>query len=220
LGPGRGLALSGFLSGFVSSTATIAGMGQRAREHPASRQACVTGALLSNVATIVQIALILTAVSTDLLRHLAIPLVVAGLAAAAAGGISLWRARDASPATEMPNYGRAFALHHALLFAGIVAIALFGATALRHWLGLQGVFAAAAATGMADVHAATVTLAQLVSGASISISEAALALAIAFTTNSIMKCAAAATGGRAYAGPVVFGIIVINVALLAALWLA
>jgi len=220
LGPGRGLALSGFLSGFVSSTATIAGMGQRAREHPASRQACVTGALLSNVATIVQIALILTAVSTDLLRHLAIPLVVAGLAAAAAGGISLWRARDASGATEMPNYGRAFALHHALLFAGIVAIALFGATALRHWLGLQGVFAAAAATGMADVHAATVTLAQLVSGASISISEAALALAIAFTTNSIMKCAAAATGGRAYAGPVVFGIIVINVALLAALWLA
>jgi uncharacterized membrane protein (DUF4010 family) len=220
LGPGRGLPLSGFLSGFVSSTATIAAMAQRAKKHPASRMDCIAGALLSNLATIAQMGLILFAVSRDLLRHLAVPLGVAGLAAVTVGALSMWRARDGVRADESPGYGRAFALHQALLFVGIVAAALLLATALRHWLGMEGIFAAAAATGLADVHAAIVTLAQLVSGAGIPVHEAALAVGIAFTTNSIMKCGAAVTGGSGYAPPVILGIVVINVTLLAALWLA
>ncbi len=39
LGPGIGLALSGFASGFVSSSATIGAMGARARENPACARA-------------------------------------------------------------------------------------------------------------------------------------------------------------------------------------
>lgn len=219
-GPGRGLALAGFLGGFVSSTATVAGMAQRAKAHPALRKACVAGALLSNIATIALLTLILFAVSVDLLHQLAIPLTAAGITATAVGGLSFWRARGGTGAAEMPTYGRAFALHQALLFVAIVAAALLGATALRHWLGLGGVFAAAAATGVADVHAAAVTLGQLVSSAGIFANDAATAVAIAFTTNSIMKCAAAFTGASAYARPVVGGILAINTALLAALSLA
>jgi uncharacterized membrane protein (DUF4010 family) len=217
LGPGRGLALSGLLGGFVSSTATVGAMAQRAKRHPGLGKACVAGALLSTIATLVQLALILFLVSRDLLAALAIPLLAGGLTALALGGAAWWRARVQEHDTEAAAYGRAFALSQALLFAGIVTTAIIGASLLQQWLGLRGVFAAAAATGIADVHAAAITLGQLVSNANVSASQAALAVALAFTTNSIVKCILAAAGGAAYARPVVAGIVLINVVLLAAL---
>ena len=58
-GARRGLLLAGFLGGFISSTPTIASMRQRGRETPDVYRACVAASLLSNVATIVQLALVL-----------------------------------------------------------------------------------------------------------------------------------------------------------------
>ena len=71
LGPGIGLALSGFASGFVSSSATIGAMGARARENPAVRPGAVAGAVLWTVATIIQMALLLAATSRATLWALA-----------------------------------------------------------------------------------------------------------------------------------------------------
>ncbi|HET7843518.1 MAG TPA: DUF4010 domain-containing protein, partial [Xanthomonadales bacterium] len=63
-----GLAITGFTGGFVSSTATIGSMGSRAKEAPALRAQCVAAALMSNVATIVLLAIIVGALSLSLLR--------------------------------------------------------------------------------------------------------------------------------------------------------
>lgn len=216
LGPGHGLALAGFFGGFVSSTATIAGMAQRAREEPALSARCSGAALLSNVATVIQLALILVAVSPSLLSAFALPLIVAGGVAALISASVLWRGRDGPKAEDTAGYGRPFAWHHAVLFAVIVAVALFAGALLRQWLGSGGILVAAAATGLADVHAATISVGQLVANASLSPSEAAFALCCAFATNSLMKCLAALTGGRVYALPVIAGIVVINIALFGA----
>ena len=69
------------------------------------------------------------------------------------------------------------------------------------------------------LRAAAITLGQLVSNAKIDESAGALALSLAFTTNSIVKCVLAAAGGIAYARPVVGGIALINMVLLGVLWL-
>jgi uncharacterized membrane protein (DUF4010 family) len=219
-GPRRGLALSGLFGGFVSSAATIAGMAQRARAHPELRSQCVAGALASNVATIVQLALVLLAVAPDLLRRLAIPLALGGVTAAIIGGLSLRRAYDGARELEMQQYDRAFSPRHALLFAAIVAAALMTAAALRQWLGARGVFAAAAASGLADVHAATVAVGQLVSAGGLATAEASIAIAIAFTANSLVKCVASVAGGSAYAVSVIAGIMALNAVVLLAVWLA
>jgi uncharacterized membrane protein (DUF4010 family) len=52
LGARFGLPLAGLMSGFVSSTATIAAMGARAKAHPTLRHGAVAGAALSSVATV------------------------------------------------------------------------------------------------------------------------------------------------------------------------
>ncbi|MEP7043982.1 MAG: DUF4010 domain-containing protein [Dokdonella sp.] len=219
LGPGRGLALSGLLGGFVSSAATIAGLAQRAREHPRLLAECVAGALLSNIATVLQLAVILLAVSVDLLWHLAMPLVVGGLLALGTGAMALWRARRVSSEGDTAGNGRAFSLIQALVFMLIVSLALLIGEALRRWLGFGGMLAAAAATGLADVHAATVALGQLVSSTGVPVDEAGLGVALAFAANSLTKCALSVAGGRGYALPVAGGIVVINIGFLAAVFL-
>ncbi|HMM68418.1 MAG TPA: DUF4010 domain-containing protein, partial [Dokdonella sp.] len=116
--------------------------------------------------------------------------------------------------------GRPFDLGHALLFAAIIAVALLLSAALRAWLGGGGVVLAAAVAGLADVHAAAVSLGQLNATSALPVGEAGIALAAAFATNSLVKCIAAfATGGMAYARPMIAGIAVINLALVCGLWL-
>jgi uncharacterized membrane protein (DUF4010 family) len=56
LGPGLGLPLAGFFGGFVSSVATVAAMRSRAADPRVLRPA-VAGAVLSNIATLVQLGL-------------------------------------------------------------------------------------------------------------------------------------------------------------------
>lgn len=58
-GPRAGLALSGLFSGFVSSTATLAAIGSRARQELAQAAACEAGAMLSTAATWAQSLLML-----------------------------------------------------------------------------------------------------------------------------------------------------------------
>ncbi|MBP6195462.1 MAG: MgtC/SapB family protein, partial [Methyloversatilis sp.] len=73
IGPALGLSFAGFASGFVSSTATIAAMGAQAVRTPALRAAAVSGAVLSSVATVLQLVLLLSFTSTPVLREMALP---------------------------------------------------------------------------------------------------------------------------------------------------
>ncbi len=221
LGARRGLLLAGLLGGFVSSAATIGSMGQRARAAPDTRDAAVAAGLMSNVATVIQLVVILAALSVDLLREVAPALATAGAATALVAFLSFLRTRGRLPRVDQDTTAeRPFDLGHALLFAAIIGAALLLSAALQAWLGGGGVIIAAAMAGLADVHAAAVSLGQLSATSALPVGEAGLALAAAFATNSLVKCIAAfATGGMAYARPMIIGIAAINLALLGGLWL-
>jgi uncharacterized membrane protein (DUF4010 family) len=219
LGARRGLLLAGFLGGFVSSTATIAGMGQRAKAMPAARAPAVAAALLSNVPTVIQLGVILAALAPSLLRTFAPALMAAGIAAAlVATGYSL-RARTSDGSVDPAAIaGRPFDFRHALLFAAIIAGALLLSALLRRWIGEGGVVVAAAAAGLADVHAAAASIGQLGAHAALPVEQAVLALGAAFVTNSAVKCIAAyGAGGAAFARPLLVGLLVINLAFLGTL---
>jgi len=214
LGAGRGLLLAGFLSGFISSTATIAAMGQRARADPSAASACAAAALLSTIATTIQLALLIAVAAPSMLQPLALPLGLTGAAAILIAALSLLRHRGETDAANQPK-GRAFNPAQALLFAGIVTLAAFVGAVLRSWIGTGGVLLAAAAVGFADVHAAAISISQVhVDGGTF-----AFALAAAHSANCVVKCVAAGIGGRTFAMPVVTGVIAINLTLLGAVWL-
>ena len=78
LGPRFGLPIAGLASGFVSSTATIGAMGARALQEPALARSAVAGAVLSTVATILQMVAVLAATSRSTLYQMRFPLIAAG----------------------------------------------------------------------------------------------------------------------------------------------
>ena len=81
LGSRYGLPMSGFASGFVSSSATIAAMGARTVAEPAMLGPAVAGAVLSTVATVAQITVVVAVTSPATALALAAPLSFAGMAA-------------------------------------------------------------------------------------------------------------------------------------------
>ncbi|HVN01501.1 MAG TPA: DUF4010 domain-containing protein [Caulobacteraceae bacterium] len=209
-----GLPIAGLASGFVSSVATISAMGTRARKFPASLGGAAAGAILSTVATIVQMAAVVAVTSMPTLRALAPALAAAGLVAVGYGAVAsaalLRRAREASPAAG-PT--RAFSLPSALAFAATVAIVLLAAAALRIWYGEAGVFAAAALAGFADTHSAAISVATLVADGKLSPQAATAPILAGFVTNTLSKAFFAVTsGGRAFALRVVPGLVLVALA--------
>jgi uncharacterized membrane protein (DUF4010 family) len=111
-----GLPIAGLASNLISSTATIGAMGARAAKTKVVLSSAVAGAVLSTVATIVQLALVLAATSTTTLRTLSVPLVCAGSAAVVYGTVFTVRALQLKTEGETQS-GRAFSLSAALVFA-------------------------------------------------------------------------------------------------------
>jgi len=220
LGVRFGLPVSGFASGFVSSAATIGAMASRVKDTPALLKPAAAGAVLSTVATIVQLALLLAAVNMAVLKAMAIPLAISGLAAMLYGGaFTLWALKHEGQGESKP--GRAFSLGTALALAVTLAVILVASAALQAWLGETGIVLAAGVAGFADAHSAAVSAAQLTSAQRINAEQAVLPVLAALTTNTVTKIVLAFTGGsRAFALCVVPGLMLVVASAWAAVPLA
>jgi uncharacterized membrane protein (DUF4010 family) len=212
LGTRFGLPIAGLASGFVSSTATIAAMGARARTSPEITAAAVAGAVLSTVATIAQLAVVLGATSWPTLRMLSISLAGAGAAAVIYGAvftvIALRRTADDEAAR-----GRAFNLGTALLFGLTLSCIVVASAMLQDWFGENGIILAAALAGFADTHSAAIAVASLVATGKLSAADAALPILAGLSTNTISKLVLAGTsGGSAFAVRVIPGLILVVLA--------
>ncbi len=221
LGPGAGLALAGFIGGFVSSTATIAAMGDRARASPQWRMQCVSAALCSNIPTILMLGVVTGALSPPLLSTLMLPLVCAGSAAM----LSAWivHARSASTEVETSQVapGRPFEPRHALMFAAIVSAILLLSAGVHRWLGDTGVQIAAGVAGLADLHAAAASVAQLVANGALDVDDARWPVFIALIANSMSKLLMAwLRGGRGFLLRLLPGVIAIVAAFATGAWWA
>ena len=214
LGVRFGLPVSGFASGFISSSATIAAMASRVKDTPALLKPAVAGAVLSTVATIVQLALVLAAVNVSVLAALAVPLALGGLAAVLYGGVfTLWALKHEGRGDSKP--GRAFSPATALLLAGTLALILVASAALQSWFGDAGLAIATGLAGFADTHSPAVSAASLVSADRMDAEQAVLPILVAFSTNTVTKIVLALAGNRAFALSVVPGLLLVA----AAAWL-
>ena len=220
VGPRYGLPLTGLASGFVSSAATIAAMGTRAKAEPELMKPAVAGAVLSSVATVVQLAILIAATNLPTLQALWLPLVLSGAAAVLYGGaFTLWALKQKIQKHEAQ--GNAFSLTTALTFAVILAVVLLAAAAAQDWFGEAGVLIAASAAGFADTHSAAVSVASLVADGRIKPPQTIIPVLAAFTTNTVTKMAFAVTaGGRTFALYVIPGLLLMLLAAWAGAFIA
>lgn len=216
LGVRFGLPVAGLASGFVSSSATVAAMAARAAKTPDLMAGAVAGAVLSTIATIVQMALVLAATSLPTLRAMAAPLACAGVAAVAYGAVFMLLALRAPPPEDAADTGQAFGLRTALAFAGLLSVVMVVSAALGARFGEAGAVAGAAAGGLVDAHAAGFAAATMVASSHIEPHAAVMPILAGLTTNTATKVALAFSGGQgAFAWRVVPGLVLV----IAAAWL-
>lgn len=209
LGARFGLPIAGLASGFISSTATIAAMGARAAKANGVLASAVAGAVLSTIATIVQMALVLATTSMTTLLALAIPLVCAGLAATFYGAAFTVLALRQRAKAEVQS-SHAFSLSTAFVFALTLSIILVVCAALRDQFGENGVIFAAAIAGFADTHSAAISVASLVASGKLTPPDAVLPILAGLSTNTISKIVlAASNGGLSFALRVIPGLIMV-----------
>lgn len=205
-----GLPIAGLASGFISSTATIGALGARAAKAPDVLEAAVAGAVLSTVATVVQMALVLFATSLSTLEALAWPLISAGITASCYGAFFTFRALR-QMTEQQPQPGHAFSISAALLFALTLSVILVITSAFQNWFGETGAVAAAIIAGFIDTHAPAISIAALVAAGKMTPADAVVPILAAFSTNAISKSVlASVSGGKAFTLRVVPGVVLVS----------
>ena len=198
-----GLPLVGLVSGFISSIATISAMGHRSRETPTLMGSAVAGAVLSSFSTILQITLILGAISQPSLHALAMPLIFGGVAILLCGGALTLNAIH-HPVTDAGKVSQSFSVKTAFFMAGVIAIVLVISAGLNQWFGQAGLVIASAVVGLVDAHAPTVSVASFVANHQLAAADVALPVLAAFSLNAFSKAiTAVVSGGKAFAWQVV-----------------
>ncbi|MBT9505754.1 DUF4010 domain-containing protein [Rhodoferax sp.] len=209
-----GLPLSGLVAGFVSSTATVAAMGARARQHPDMRVACIAGAWFSTVSTSVQIGLIALVLQPAALRSLGPALGCALGAAMLLGLLALWRSNASTQDGDVQ--GRAFSLLQSIGLALLLSAITAGVSWAQQAWGAVAGYAAVALAGFADMHAPAAAVITLYGRGEANADTVLMAVLLAFSTNSLSKIVAAyVAGGVRFGTPVSLGLLVVA----AAAWL-
>ncbi len=208
VGARYGFLVAGLASGLVSSTAAVVAMGGRSRAAPAAASASAAGAVASLVGSLGYLTALIGAVSPALLTVLALPL---GLAAGLILLYAAWLVHGAPrQADDLTPTGRAFNGLTILLFVALVSGFSLLSEQLVVWLGTPGALAGATVLGLADAHAAAISMATLNANGSLAAGPAATAVLLTLTTNMAVKVPAAfMSGSRPYAMRVVWGVVLL-----------
>jgi uncharacterized membrane protein (DUF4010 family) len=221
LGPKYGLPLAGFASGFVSSAATIHAMGARARLDASLMAPAVAGAVLSSIATIIQMSVVIALVQPALLLAMAWPLALGGAAASLYGLVFFMRSIRDTRQHEAMEAGRAFDLKTSIGFTALLGVVMTASAGLNAWLGDAGILLGAAVAGFADAHATAASAASLMAAGKIQASQAIVPILLGLSTNTVTKAIVAFNaGGVAYASKIVPGLVLMVSAIWLGFWLA
>jgi uncharacterized membrane protein (DUF4010 family) len=118
---------------------------------------------------------------------------------------------------EMNHLSRSFSIKTALTLAAMIAVVLMVSAALKDLFGQTGLVVASGVAGLADVHASTISVASLAASGNLSTESTVVPILVAFSVNVASKAVAAVlSGGKAFAQPVIVGLLL----QVSATWLA
>lgn len=207
LGPRYGLPLAGLVGGFASSTATIHTMGLSAKSQPHFADRAALGGVLSNLATLVQLCVLIQLLAPNLMVSFVLP-VCFGMAAMLLYTAWVITSTQSFPsATGEAQEALSFKWQSLLTLTAIVCGVSFVSAALNEAYGQGGLFLGAAFSGLVDAHAMVPLVASLLARQKLMPNDALIAILIALTANTMTKSLVAfQSGGYVYARKVFGGV--------------
>lgn len=200
LGPARGTALTGLTGGLVSSTAVTLSFAKEAREKPENAAALACGILLAWAVMFLRVIVLVAVVNRALLAQVLVPFAV--MAVAASGYAAFLYFRDGRVDGERPkgevDVRNPFSLVEAAKFGALFAVVLLAVKIVQEHFPPSGLYAVAALAGLTDVDAITLSMSEFAQSGEARV--AVIAIVIAATSNTIVKCAMAFVLGGAELG--------------------
>jgi len=196
-GARTGITIAALAGGIVSSTATTLSLARFARSDPGTSRLAAGGALLSGAVMAARVLLITSTLAPSLLSGIAAPLLTAMAVQLLIGGLYL---NQGEPAQTPPmNLHNPFDLVSAFQLAALIGFILLVTAITLQYLGEQALLALAALSGIADVDAITLSLAEMADGAE-KPQTLMLGILIAASTNALTKIGISAfIGGQSIA---------------------
>jgi uncharacterized membrane protein (DUF4010 family) len=217
VGPRRGIGLTGVLGGLVSSTAVTLSMSERSKHSDGLLRALSMAVLAAWAIMYGRVLVEVGVVNPDLLSDVALPIGVGGAVTAGWAGWVALRRDDVDGAADVRRFSNPFSVGPALQFGLLYGAVLIGSKALSEWLGDAGVYLGAIASGVADVDAITLSMAELSRGdGPVADGTAADAIVLAAAANAVVKgamvWAISSRQMRRLVTPAVVGAVVTSVA--------
>jgi len=184
VGTKRGILLTGVFGGVVSSTATTLTFSRLAKQINMGRLLSL-GVLVASTTMFPRVLIEVSIINPALLTHLLAPLslitfVTAGYCA------WLWHTIDNTHGATTLRLKNPLQLRSALQFGLLLAAIMLLAEAFRAWLGEAGIYLLAAVSGLADVDAITLSLANM-AHADLAADVASRAILLATLVNTLVK---------------------------------
>jgi uncharacterized membrane protein (DUF4010 family) len=190
----RGILLTGVLGGLVSSTATTFVQARKVKlgESPPVPAAFVI--LLANATMIVRVLTIVSIAAPSIAAAVSAALVPA-LPLSVPAFLVLWKATRREGRAGAQDYENPSHLRAALTFAVLYTLTLLASAWASSRFGAGGAYATAAVSGVADVDAITLSAADLARSGSVDARVAATMVALAVSTNLVVKTTIAGVAG-------------------------
>jgi uncharacterized membrane protein (DUF4010 family) len=189
LGANRGVALTGLMGGLASSTAVTLSFAKEGREKPEIANALGCGILLAWAVMFVRVPVLVAVVNRALLAPLLVPFLV--MAATVGAFAAFYYFRDGSTEKRGSAKGEVdvknpFSLMAASKFGVLFAVILLAVKIVQQTMPPSGLYAVAALSGLVDVDAITLSMAEFAKSGEARV--AVISIVIAALSNTLVKC--------------------------------
>jgi len=205
IGASRGILVTGILGGVASSTATTLAMSRQSKAAPELGKEFALAVILACSVMPVRVGILIGAISLPLLGSLWPALLLFVLPGIVLTGLHYLQKRkgDSSEAELGGEFKNPLSLRIALQFGALYAVVVFVVKAASHYLGSEGVYLASAISGLTDLDAIALSLAEMLNVSQVTVDTAARGVVIATVANTAMKAGlSVALGARQMRAPI------------------
>jgi uncharacterized membrane protein (DUF4010 family) len=188
VGPNKGISISGFLGGLVSSTAVCLSFSQNSNKHKNLVFPFVFGVVIACSAMFFRLLLEISVINNELLSYVWLPMSVSGLTGIIFT-LGWWKFASKNKNTEENKIesGKPMDLTGAIKFGLMFAVILFVSKLANFYFGAEGIYITSLVSGLLDTDAITVTLANLAKTGAITNEVAAFGIILGSISNTMFK---------------------------------
>jgi uncharacterized membrane protein (DUF4010 family) len=191
IGPKKGIGLTGFLGGLVSSTALTASFTQRSHENQKLSKPFAFAILVAWTVMFFRVMVIVAVLNVNLLGRLWLPL-ISSMAVGLAYSAVLYRMERRDPDRKSVEFKNPFELKTAMKFAFLFSAILLASKYAQIRFGGAGILFSGFFLGLADVDAVLLSVARL---QAVDANTTAQAVVLASAANTLLKAGIVAFGG-------------------------